>query len=1243
MQWNCRGLISKWAEVKPFLVGSDCQVVCLQETHFLASDEYDFHLYNYSLYNAFSPTATRHGGVCIYVCNNWPHFEVPLNTSLQAVACCVRVGRQRLCFCSLYLPPTAQVSLSALDNLILQLPQPFILCSDVNARHFMWGSDRCDSRGSILERLISNHALNVLNDGCPTRMDEFTGLWSHIDITVSTSDIGQYLHWRTASDLYSSDHCPLYVTYDRRDGTTDPERDTFFGWNFKKANWVEFSNQCNFDDVDMTDMPTSYNTMIDRLLTVARDTVPQKTGPPKYACPWWNDECKEAIRDRKRALNRFRRHRTTSLLLAYKAAKAKARRVIRQAKKQSWESLLHLFNVNTPLSQLWGIIRKFTRKERFRRTLPVLHVRGSVIDDQVQVGNILGQFFSDISSSMHYRPSFLEREKDLTDSLPSFVSSNGEAYNDLFSLTELKEAIAKCGNTSMGPDYIHYSFFRHFTEPQLIQVVNMINCIWCAEQLPQQWKHSVIIPILKPGKPRDNPASYRPIQLTSCFSKLMERMVTERLTWYVEQNNLISAFQCAFRKGRSTADHLVRLDSDVRRGFFCHQYTLAVFLDLQSAYNLISKVAILHRLYSIGLRRRLAFFVKSYLEDRTFQVRNGVLSDTFAQENGLIQGGVISPLLFNIMINDIFSNIPNNVSCALYADDCSMWVSGRRIVSLINQMQTALDCVTEWTDRWGFVFSPPKCHAIIFRRFMKERELAQIPSLTIYNQPLNYSDEVKFLGVIFDSRLNFSKHVQYLKGKAVKRISILKCLAGRRCGADRSVLLRIYKSLVRPILDYSCQILDGPSNRVVDSLDSVQNECIRIATGALRTSPILPLLVEANIPPLRLRRCELTLRFYLKVRSRPDHPCRYLIMPEAALRRVDLNYMKRISGFPLYERLTQMSSETGFALPANVASVDSRLPSWRMHRCDVLKLTDVPKGLLDVIQVQCDFNELRRTYAAHSFIYTDGAKDPIGVGCAYVHGNRCHRYRLPAQSSIFTAEAVAILQALTYVETVSLPRVVLCTDSLSVLMAIDHPPSANPVVAAIIERVHFLLGMNYSITLVWIPGHAGISGNEIADAQAKAAIGLHDVLEMRLGMREYFPAVRASVRDLFGRLWADYNPNTTLKLIKGHVEPWLSSRRSSRREEVVLCRLRLGHTRYTHSYLLDHAPRPMCNDCQCPLSVQHLLVECRTLADERRSLFQMCRERDAQLCLSSLLGDDSPELLDEVMSYLKKCDLLHRL
>ena len=138
MQWNCRGLLSKWAEIKPLLIEQASEVICLQETHFLATDDYDFRLPNYTLYNGYSPTGSRQGGVCIYVTNLLPHFQVPLTTNLQAIAASVRMDYNRICFCSLYLPPNERVTVNDLNSLITQLPQPFIICADANSRHLMW-------------------------------------------------------------------------------------------------------------------------------------------------------------------------------------------------------------------------------------------------------------------------------------------------------------------------------------------------------------------------------------------------------------------------------------------------------------------------------------------------------------------------------------------------------------------------------------------------------------------------------------------------------------------------------------------------------------------------------------------------------------------------------------------------------------------------------------------------------------------------------------------------------------------------------------------------------------------------------------------------------------------------------------------------------------------------------------------------------------------------------------------------
>ena len=104
LQWNARGLIGKWAEAKQMLVGGGFQVICLQETHFIAGEKYSFNLPRYSLYNAYSAQGDRRGGVSIYVSNNLPHIEIQIQSNLQAVACSVRIHNRRITFCSLYLP-----------------------------------------------------------------------------------------------------------------------------------------------------------------------------------------------------------------------------------------------------------------------------------------------------------------------------------------------------------------------------------------------------------------------------------------------------------------------------------------------------------------------------------------------------------------------------------------------------------------------------------------------------------------------------------------------------------------------------------------------------------------------------------------------------------------------------------------------------------------------------------------------------------------------------------------------------------------------------------------------------------------------------------------------------------------------------------------------------------------------------------------------------------------------------------
>ena len=219
----------------------------------------------------------------------------------------------------------------------------------------------------------------------------------------------------------------------------------------------------------------------------------------------------------------------------------------------------------------------------------------------------------------------------------------------------------------------------------------------------------------------------------------------------------------------------------------------------------------------------------------------------------------------------------------------------------------------------------------------------------------------------------------------------------------------------------------------------------------------------------------------------------------------------------------------------------------------------------------------------------------------------------------------------------------LYADSLSVVTAIKQSSSDHPTILDILVSMHQLLETGFVISLIWIPSHCNIPGNELADAEAKLAMTSNEICEIQLRYKEYFPILRKALRDRFNAIWAAYRQNTTLKAIKDVSGKWESCIRRNRREEVVLCRLRLGHTRLTHSFIIDREPMSQCASCMCPLSVEHILVECPEFDNKRVPLLNACQRYGVPLCLKSLIGNEYIDVIGEVFEFIRQCQLLKRL
>ena len=294
-------------------------------------------------------------------------------------------------------------------------------------------------------------------------------------------------------------------------------------------------------------------------------------------------------------------------------------------------------------------------------------------------------------------------------------------------------------------------------------------------------------------------------------------MVGKRLTWYLEENNCLSKYQSGFRSNHSTYDHIIRLETDIRKGFKYKKHTTAVFLDISRAYDMVHKPILIFKLHELGIRGNLAQYLVGFLTgERTFQVRfRSEYSRSYSLANGLPQGSSLSPTLFNIMINDLFDTVPPNIEYSLFADDCAVWCVDSDSQHSIPRLQRALDKIDEWSRKNGCIFSPTKSAVVTFS---KNNRMRQASELRIAGAIIPRLDSFQFLGIVLDSRLSMVKHIAHIKAKCSKRLNLFRCIAGTEYGADRKTLLHLYKALVLPIIEYGSVVYAGASDNTLKKI-----------------------------------------------------------------------------------------------------------------------------------------------------------------------------------------------------------------------------------------------------------------------------------------------------------------------------------------------------------------------------------------------------------------------------------------
>ena len=1226
LQWNIRGFRAHRQDLRHLISSYSPQVLCLQET-FLTCPPVPIPHYRFFS----SPSFISSSAILLH--QSVASTPLPVSTTIPCTVLRVFLHRW-VSLVSLYLSPSQPIDFEALSSLFLALPSPLLVVGDFNCRHTLWGDSVVSSRGRSLVNFLQGFDLVLLNSLAPTHFDLRTQSFSCLDLAFCSPALRLDLHWSVLDHNPCSDHFPVLLSPTSYVPLPSPPR-----WCFARADWRTFSSLSL-----LRSSPSTFSSASEMLvyftvsvLAAAFVAIPRTSRPFSCKCvPWWSPACTTALRVKRAAWMsyRYKRHTPGQLpaLIHFKRSSALFRRTARLAQSTSWKAYVSTLTSSTPILSVWRRVHKISGKHP-PPVAPVLRLPRGDVAEPLQVATELGSYFSHVSSGSHLSPTFAALKIARERSPISFSLSSAASYNAPFTPSELVSALKCCRNTSAGPDGVHYMMLRRLPALSMTFLLALFNRVWLSGDFPPQWREALVLPFLKPGKSGALPQDYRPIALTSCVCKLLERMINFRLMWFLESKCLLSPSQFGFRRARGTAEPLSRLHTYIASAFARRDSVLAVFFDLEKAYDTTWRYHILRQLSLVGISGNLGVFLQNFLQNRSFRVRvASSCSPSFRQIEGVPQGSVLSTTLFLLAINDIVSVLPSGVRSSLYVDDFAIYASDSSSSRLHFLLQSAVTAASSWATDHGFRFSTSKTFSIYFTR----SRAACPPSLLLYDTPIEYRTSGKFLGLLLDSRLTWRPHISSIRDTALRRLRLLQTLSHVSWGADRKTLLSLHTVLVLSVLDYGCHVYSSASPSDLSLLDPVHHLGLRLALGAFRSSPVESLYAESGLPSLSRRRALLSLRCY----------ARSLQFPSSALR-VPPSLSPVFSSHPrlplpislrMHALLSLPSSPSLSPLPFAV----SRFPPWLAPPLSLCSGVFPPsqKATVPPSVFRSHFSAHLPTHSNCVHIYTDGSKSSVSSGCAVLFPDASYSYRLPPETSVLSAELFAILFALRLAFRHSASSFVIFTDSWSSLSLLSSFASLHPVVRDIQDWLFRLSARHKSVCFCWVPSHVGIPGNDAVDSLARDALDLPNLHLCSLPVSDYFPVFRSLLTSRWQSFWSSLTSNK-LRAVKPVVSPWSSPFHRSRRWETALARLRIGHTRLTHSYLMSHSPPPLCPSCGSLLSLPHLLLSCPALTPQRLLAFPHLSSLSRPPSLADVLAESPSFSLPALMTFLSSVDVLH--
>ncbi|XP_064463252.1 uncharacterized protein LOC135374169 [Ornithodoros turicata] len=546
----------------------------------------------------------------------------------------------------------------------------------------------------------------------------------------------------------------------------------------------------------------------------------------------------------------------------------------------------------------------------------------------------------------------------------------------------------------------------------------------------------------------------------------MERMVKRRLIWALEQRHMIPDHMCAYRRHRGATDALIQLTAAIQLALSKDRISLVSFLDVKQAFDTVKHEAITTPLHQSGITCRLGAFVQGYLESRTIAVAiEGQVSSSRVLTRGVPQGGVLSPILFNIAVSDLHLNAPDTLYTAkylIYADDICLLFHGKLKPSLQASAQATLNHISSSLATKGLRLSPEKSVALVCAPKGKHIPNS-FPALSLQGIPIPRVNKTRYLGIIFHSHLSWTHQVDHMVRSCQPLLNVLKLLCGKSWGNHPRSMLSLYKALILSHMNYTVSFID-PSPTNWQRLERLHRTGLRIALGLPRASDIEETLLEAEELPVRIH----------------AERCLYEVLDRLRLTQSATSVINNIKSCfnTNIGKLCKFYLRKNFKLQPPQGYENSPSPPWRdffPNTVTTIRSIQGKKHAPAVVSRHKALDHISNHYSCHSLIYTDGSVSQDSASSAYFvpSNNLQWSSRLDSHTiSSTSAELCAILHASIASSLHKLNQVVILTHSSAALHKLSDVDNQSVLVKSTLRALELAQKQEINITLQWIPEHA---------------------------------------------------------------------------------------------------------------------------------------------------------------------------